>query len=287
MSDEMVLEEMARERFAPTILLVDDDKLVTRRWRREFHDQTSLGVVVANSLAAAADIVEANDVQIDAVVSDLIFDRGTDDVARHLHTGVDFLSWIINRRQNLPLFVMSATDNMVNFRQSLEDRSVVVEEYFDKFVSAQGQDPAWLRIQHAILLRKFGGRRPAGLPVGHLDDGNLLSEAVSRLQLSVRTYIQELNEYPTIRVLKPVEAICVAQDGAIKAYAPSLGLLSSVSGETIAEAVDELSSAIGTEAEFLLKAPKGADLSDYANRIASRFREYFVVETGETRDGGP
>jgi CheY-like chemotaxis protein len=274
-----------RGRFAPTIMLVDDDKLVTKRWRREFHNSTSLGVVVANSLADATAIIEADEVQIDAVVSDLIFDHGTDDPTKHLHDGVDFLSWLAKRpaQADLPLFVMSATENMVNFSSRLEEKSVKVEKYFDKFLSASGAEPAWDRIQRSILERKIEGDFIAE-PRGAAPEVELIGHAMAKLQLSVRTYIQELPGFD-VNVLKPIEAICIAQEGGIKAYAPSLGLLGGVRAESVQEVIEELSMAIGAEAEFFLTLDPDQDLSEYAQRVAERFREYLQLQRLGERAG--
>jgi CheY-like chemotaxis protein len=267
-----------RGRFAPTIMLVDDDKLVTRRWRREFHNSTSLGVVVANSLSDAAAIVEAGEVQIDAIVSDLIFDHGTDDPVRHLFNGVDFLVWLSDRtvKGDIPFFVMSATDNMLDYKNRLDSSSVQVEQYFDKFVSASGTEPAWARIQRSILERKIEPGSPHRPDDESLSEVELISHAMARLQLSVRTYIQDIVGYPKLSVRKPIEAICVAQEGGIKAYAPSLGLLAGVREESVADAIEELSSAIGAEAEFFLNLEPDQQFSEYSERVAQRFREYLV-----------
>lgn len=269
------MNESHRGRFAPTVLVVDDDKIVTKRWRREFHNLTSLGVVVANTLSEAASIIESKTIQIDAIVSDLIFDYGTDDAIRHLPTGVEFLAWANGAGHHVPMFVMSSTDNMVDFRRRLEEKHVPVEAFFDKFVAGQGEDPAWNQIQRSILGRKFKESVSSSEEAVY---AGAVSDAMSKLQLTVRTYVQDIpmQGERILRVIKPIEAICVAKDGGIRAFAPALGLLSGGKGDTVDEALEDLAYAIGAEAETLLSEEEG-DVSEYVGRIANGLREYLSV----------
>jgi CheY-like chemotaxis protein len=268
--------------FAPTVLVVDDDKLVTKRWVREFHRSTSLGVVVANSLRDAADIVEDKEVQIDAVVSDIVFDYQTDDQARHLGDGIDFLEWLEKSLAiSIPKFVISASIEMSAYRQKAQQKALRVEGFFDKFSSA-GNEPAWMQIQRAVIRRKFGSDSDIAVMLDQAvgDEGrpgiDLVNQAMSRLQLTVRTYIQDLPATDNVRAVKPIEAICIAKDGRIHAYAPSLGLLAETSGDTVSEALDELANAISLEAYGLLEN-QPAKLSDYAGRVADRLRKYISI----------
>ena len=274
------IEEGARRSsFAPTVLIVDDDVMVTQRWAREFHQRTSLGVVIANTLADAARIVESKEASFDAVVADLYFQAAAIDAKRRIGDGVDLLEWLSKNGVDVPTFVISASSEMVDYKRRIESSALSVEKYFDKFSSA-GTMPAWIDIQRSVLRRKFGTDSAVA---SYLDstigaDGpvgiDFVNDMLSRLQLSVRTYLQQLPSDSAYNVAKPIEAICVAEDvGVVRAYAPALGLLAGAQGETVEDALRALGEQISVEADVLLKEPAGV-LSAYAQRVADRLGEF-------------
>lgn len=264
--------------FTPTVLIVDDDHLVTRRWSREFLSQTSLGVVVANSLSQAADLIEAGEVNIDAVVADLFFGYDTTDDIRNLQDGLQFLDWTQKQGLSVPLFVISANAEMVDYKKRSEELKLRIVEFFDKFDFHGSGESIWMRIQRAILEKKIGGGGLVALEEGEAADpasAEALNRILSRLQLAVRTYLQELPRAP-FYIHQPIEVICVAQtDGSVKAYAPSLALLTVGQGESVREALEDLSDVIETEAETLLSPESGA-LSEYATIMRERFERHIA-----------
>jgi len=287
---EVGIAGTVRGGFTPTVLIVDDDELVTRRWSREFLGNTSLGVIVANSLKEAADLVEEGGVNIDAVVADMYFGYGTSDDARDLGDGLAFLAWTRKQGLDVPLFVISANVDMIDYRKRSEALDLHVVEFFDKFSFGATGESIWMRIQRAILEQKVGG--PDGLAVlagsASVEESastEALNRALSRLQLAVRTYLQQLPD-KSFKILKPIEVICVAQtDGTVKAYAPALGLLTVAQGESVREALELLGEAIGVEAQSLMKAsPNG--LSEYAALMVTKLRN-FVGEADDADGGGP
>jgi hypothetical protein len=109
---------------------------------------------------------------------------------------------------------------------------------------------------------------------------DVMNETLCRLQLPIRTYIQDLGKDSDVTVLRPIEVICVARGPAsVDAYATTLGLPAHGRGEDITTAVEDLQQLISLEAETLLQE-KEAKLSEYASRVMQRLSEYVVFTPG-------
>lgn len=260
-----------RPAFAPTVLLVDDDPNVTRRWTNEFHTGTSLGVVTANTLRAGRELIEREEVTIDAVVADIFFEKGKEDDEKELYDGIAFLSYLYENGFKKPMFVMSANTEMADYRRRAETQQVPVVSFIDKFTAGSS---AWINIQRSVLERSFGPKSDvtrmidsAGKDEGGLD---LLNDALCKLQLPVRTYLQQpdFNPESRIAVKRPIEAICVARGPSdVRAYVPSLGLLVAGRGDDIPKALADLKEGIVLEVHSLL-GDERSSVSPYVDKVS-------------------
>jgi CheY-like chemotaxis protein len=270
---------MQRANFAPTVLLVDDDPNVTRRWTAEFHRRTSLGVLAANSLKQGREIFEDPEIKVDAIVADIYFDYGKDDPDTSLFDGLDLLAYLSKRGIRIPMFVVSAGIDMLNFKERAAREKIPIISYFDKFTAGDPEGPAWTSIQHSVLKEIFGQTSEITRVIETASSGNapaidVLNRALCDLQLPVRTYIQSFGRRSELSVLKPIEVICIAKSAQeVRAYAPSLGLLTSGCGEDIETAIDELKNALELEAETLIGLPP-EKLSEYSAKVAAKLDEY-------------
>jgi CheY-like chemotaxis protein len=134
-----------------TILIVDDDPHITRRWAKEFAQNTNLKPVEATSLRNAWEIMASRGYDIDAVIADLFFDADSQDPAHDLYDGIDLLRFINLRHPSIPLFVISASADMANYKSKAASLKVPVNEYFDKLMTADPREPAWKKIERQLF----------------------------------------------------------------------------------------------------------------------------------------
>jgi hypothetical protein len=133
------------------VLIVDDDPNVTRRWAKEFVTSTSLRPVQANTLKDARNILFSDTVSIDALVVDLFFGAGADDPEFGLFDGVDFLNYVNLSGLKLPMFVISASSEMMDYKDKAAKLRLPIVEFFDKLVAGDRRDPAWNRIERLVI----------------------------------------------------------------------------------------------------------------------------------------
>src|SRR5262249_44188750 len=164
-------------------------------------------------------------------------------------------------------------------KRRAEGDRIPILGYYDKLTAANADKPAWIDIQRWVLARTFGEKSDitksmTALPTSTPNAIDLLNETLCRLQLPIRTFIQDFGTKSGATVVRPIEVICVARGPAdIDAYATTLGLPTHGRGEDVTAAVEDLRQIISIEAETLLQE-RESDLSDYAKKVKQRLAEY-------------
>src|SRR4051812_38936614 len=125
-----MLNPTLRSAFAPTVLLVDDDTNITRRWTKEFYKRTSLGVLVANSIPDGIRLAMDQRLKVDAVVTDILFDSKTQDEKKKLSNGIDFLRYLGEQNIEVPMFVVSASYEMMDYKGRAEKEQIPIVAYY-------------------------------------------------------------------------------------------------------------------------------------------------------------
>jgi hypothetical protein len=184
------------------------------------------------------------------------------------------------------MFVVSASHEMMDYKARATSEHIPILAYYDKLTAANPEKPAWVDIQRWVLAKTFGEESDIARSLGSLstDDANaidVMNETLCRLQLPIRTYIQDLGAKVSAAVLRPIEVICVARGAAsIDAYAPSLALPTHGRGEDVIAAVEDLRQIILVQTDALLRE-KEENLSDYAKKVMERIGEYIALPEEE------
>jgi hypothetical protein len=238
--------------------------------------------LVANTIPDAIRLVGDETLKIDAVVADIFFEGPKQDAENRLFDGIDLLSFLGKRKFSAPMFVISASHEMLDYRGKADELGVPVINFYDKLTAADVERPAWIDIQRSVLARTFGTESEittsiSALPSGNPDAIDMMNETLCRLQLPVRTYIQDLGKNKSFGVGRPIEVICVARGpSSVHAYATILGLPAQGRGEDIQSAVDDLRDLIALEAETLLGTDPSR-LTDYTSRVVQRLSQYVSI----------
>lgn len=272
-----------RTAFAPTVLIIDDDDGVTRRWTKEFHRKTSLGVLVANSIPEGISLATDSELKVDAIVADILFDAAKQDDGRNISDGIEMLRYLTkDRKIRVPMFVVSASHEMMDYKETAEREGVPVLQYYDKLSAAGPEIPAWVDIQRRLLERVFGPesgvtRAISDIKMDHEGAIDVLNETLCGLQLPTRTYIQSLGEHRPI-VKRPIEVVCVARSSTeVEAFSPALGLPTSGRGDDVQSAVENLRDVIAFQIDALFGEKEEA-LCGIARSVAHRLNDYVQIK---------
>jgi CheY-like chemotaxis protein len=252
-------DEAARSTFNPTVLVVEDDKACRRYLRRQFHDQTSVGIALAGDLETGHRL--AREIKFDALIFDLFFDQGTDWPTQEMYDGVDLAAAIQREQSDVPTYFLSFFSEDEALHAKAEEKNVTATAWLQKSFSRRGrvapEDAPWLRVERDLLKERLE-ESP-----NDSDEDAAVSLAL-RLRRPIRTFIQELPN-PDLKVTHPIQAICTLDEGLAKASAPALGLLEDGYGQSVQEALDDLAAVIQKQFEWLTDANTNAE--DYAAAV--------------------
>jgi CheY-like chemotaxis protein len=232
--------------YAPTVLLVEDDKTAGRYLRQQFHDHTSVGVVLATSIESGHRL--SRQIQFDAVICDLYFEEGTYWAERELYDGVDLLAAIQGEQATIPGYFLSFFALDPHLRDKAKKKGVNPVAWLQKsFVPSKTTgniSSPWKQVEADLFHRQL---KKNSHTVTTLDGDVSLA---LQLRHPIRTFIQELPD-PELVVTHPIEAICTLYEGRARASAPSLGLLHDGLGDTVQEALDDLANTIVEQFDWL------------------------------------
>lgn len=275
------MAESGKEAYCPTVLIVDDDKGFTEYWRKMFHDETSVGVVVANSLDEGRRLVSEVNLPIDGIVADMFFDYGTDDPDYELFDGLDLLDYSQRERPDTRRYVLSfyAVDD--HYRERAKQRGIGVERWFEKKWQPAPDSPLpWVEVELDLMKRRLA-------PV---DPEATIEERTKHAQqlapLPMRTYLQSLGPHEQrLRIVQPIEVICMKEkNGTVRATAQRLALLQEARGMSVEDALAELQTIIRDHVELFLEEPDETVVG-YAKRVKENLNTFIEVQHTHRRSG--
>lgn len=242
---------MTLDSFSPTVLIVDDDPAVLDLATRRFYKQTSLGVLVADNLADARHFLEDAKIRINAILADISIMPEKQDQMSSLHDGLDFLayakkSFVGNKMPNVPAYVLSVYADVRTYRQRSVEMGLDVKEWFQKLSFDDNLASApWNRIERDLYRMRFCSDPAMEKKFGACEgsDNDFAELVRNTLRPITRTYLQALPDR-NLLVKVPIEVICRQEDHCWLADALHLGVLQAGAGDSVEEALDDLSQLI-------------------------------------------
>ena len=260
--------------YSPTVLVVDDDPTFVRYMRREFHNNTSVGVLVAKDIREGRTLAESESIKIDALVIDLFFDQGKDLPTEELYDGVDLAAAVKKKRPDLPTYFLSFFAEDAALHEKAQLKGVTPVRWLPKvWLSPRRkqdqQDAPWRVVEMDMLERRLKEPASRGGVPEHAS-GEALSLVV-QLRRPLRTFLQTLPD-PNLRITKPIEVICTLDEDMAKAVAPALGLLEEGYGESVEDALESL--AVLIQRHYHMLSQHGCKPADYAGEVLERLRSF-------------
>lgn len=266
----------------PCVLIVDDDEASCNYLTERFHDETSLGVITADTLRVGRDIVQNDDLAVDGIIADLHFERGTDDPEHEMYDGIDLLSYASERRPGIPQYIVSFFADKLDFRTKAKNCNLSPENWYPKgpVVGTQPEAP-WSKIEHDLIQHRLATDKDVQAMVeiksGKLE--GLVSDVLRNLKLPRRTYIQHLGRAGrNYKVVRPIEVVCVlSEEGTFRASAWRTGIISEGYGDTVCEALNDLRDIV-LDQVLAFEQTDTAKLTGYAQLVYSQLGKYVVRE---------
>lgn len=254
---------MNQTSFLPSVLLVDDDSGFTDYLKQNFHEEASLGVLIANTLSQARKILNNKKIQIDAIVSDLFFEEGYTDRKHKLLDGIDLLNYGQKKRPEIDRYVCSIWSERDSERKKAEELNVDIKLWMNKmFYDPKKRDwtPWGQVLQDQVLKRsktdvklKDQIEKECDLESKEL---NGVTKCVEKLKLPMRTFIQDLNDNKFV-VKTPIPVLCYKDaDSNIYSTTLNIGLNAEGHGDTVDDALDDLAETIKDQYELLHEEPE-------------------------------
>jgi hypothetical protein len=226
--------------YCPTILIVDDDRACTNYWRKQFLNETSVGVVIANDLEHGSDLLKNHDLRLDGIVFDIYFETGHDSPQLQLYDGLDLAVCAEEERPRIPKYIMSYFAEDRSYVTKAQERGLAIEAWIQKeHHDPKSERPApWKEVERGLMKHRLTQVQSEG------DLDQRARDAQALTPLPIRTYLQDLGDDKYI-VHSPLEVICVRDiEGDVRATAYCLGLLEDGWGDTVTDALDNLKEVI-------------------------------------------
>jgi CheY-like chemotaxis protein len=269
------------DNFSATVLIADDDPNVTAYLRRHFHQETSVGVLVASSLGDARKLVDDLSSDIHAVLVDLLFAKEYQEPEFDLRHGFDLLERLKRVRPQTKQYVLSIVAEDEHERQEAEKRHLTIAGWWPKiFFGSTTTVTPWAYIERdlvkGLVEKGCKGADPDVIAVDEPSELVRISEVVRALSRPLLTYLQELPD-ERYRLRMPLRVTCVKEaHGGVSASAPTLGLLTEGYGDTVEDALKALAMAILDQKEMLEES--GGELHSYSALLLSRIREVILAD---------
>ncbi|MCB2263127.1 MAG: hypothetical protein LGR52_09350 [Candidatus Thiosymbion ectosymbiont of Robbea hypermnestra] len=247
--------------FTPTVLLVDADPAMLDILSRRFYDNTSLGVLAFGSLVGARSAILNENIDVDAVLSDIAFPPQTQDPTHDLYDGMDLMQFVSEHRPNLPNYVYSVYGRESTYQGRGKGSGLELEKWFPKLEIDRVKP--WNQIERdlykaALLTDKELTDKAKNEGLSQNCDGDSLVDWIrSSIRPARQTYLQRLPK--PYQILAPIRVICEENDssGLISAEAPGLGIILPGQGESVEDALDDLANIVVEQFEDFLDTGEG------------------------------
>jgi CheY-like chemotaxis protein len=272
---------MRTQTFLPTVLIIDDDSGITSYLRENFHDETPLGVLVANTMREAKILLETEDLPINVIVADLFFETATRDKENELYDGIDILKLAKEIRPDATQYILSIWSERDFERKKAEALGLEVKEWFAKMFYPQSAQkrPPWLQIYHDQLTKQLKHNealyelfKEKGLSQG--DKFDAIMALFNETTTPKTTFLQELNDSRYV-LQKPIRVYwSVEDDEEFVVKDLSIGLPTEGLEETLDGALEDLATQIVSEKEML--DDESENLQGFAQLVKKRLDSHIA-----------
>jgi hypothetical protein len=235
--------------YSPAVLIIDDDRGVTEYLREKFHEQTSVGVLVANDLNEAKQFIDDKEISFDAIIADIFFEKAKKAPNLDLNDGIDILNYGMQKRNGLKKYVLSFWADREREHERVKELKLDVAYWLKKMVFSKDSDPTspWAVVERDLLKGRFAAvkKEASDLGIAPPEDLDSLSDLYRKtIQPVVRTFIQPMESERYV-IVKPIEILCIkGVDGQYRSHPRKIGLFEEGVGETIDESINELAKII-------------------------------------------
>ena len=276
--------------FSPAVLIVDDDIAVTDYLRERFLEETSVGVLVANHLDTAREILDDDRLQFDALISDLHFEAAYEDPAHGLSNGIDILAYGKTRRPSTQRFVFSIWAERDRERLDAERRQLDISSWMHKMF----YDPEkplrtpWAQVERNLIAQQItrdGAFAQRASDLGLSDPGDMqgVSEFARALRLPIRTFVQHLPD-SRYELKQPIEVLCTRDEaGGCMCRSLRLGLLVDGVGDSILDAISNFGEGLLDQWE-LLNEHETAQQKNLTLLLKERLSHHIAAMNGEPEE---
>jgi hypothetical protein len=263
--------------YAPSVLLIEDDRPAREYLTRRFYRETSLGVVVARDLVEAKKLIDSSDIHFDAIVSDLFFDFGTDSPDEGLRDGIDILAYGKSKRPVALSYVNSYWADRDEYVDKAQALHIDVRRWFHKQPLAPNDlRSPWAQVERDLISQRLGSRVSDNNGAHTLDQ---VTEVVRNQLCPIRrTYLQDLGNDDLV-IIKPIEVLTWSTDvDEYRASAPCLGLLTDGEGESVQDAIESLRNLICDHKSHL--DSESESLGGYAAFVKEQLDQHIRIREG-------
>jgi hypothetical protein len=228
----------------PVVLIIDQSLGWTGYLRTRFHEETSVGVLVANDLTLAKNLLDQDDININAMITELFFEEQNCAPDLGLWDGVDMLLYCKQRRPSVNVYVLSFFADSKEYRQRTESSKLDPGTWLHKMVFPPGSIlTPWAHVERDLIkprIERFA-REAKQLGWAIPPDVDEFTDIVRKsIRIEIRTYIQSIR-LQNLTLKKPIEVICSRnEDDSFRARARKIGLFLDGVGETVEEALEDL-----------------------------------------------
>ncbi len=271
--------------FAPTVLVVDDDPSILDIFSRRFYEDTSLGVLATGNLKDAQSAISDEDVQLDAVVSDIAFTQETQDAENNLYDGLDFLRKALKEKPSMPIYVCSVYSDRKIYKAKAKKMGLTAKTWFQK-LEFDGKKP-WEKIERDLYDSALENDKELLEKVkkNGFDQDVINNELLDWIRTNIRpirqTYLQTLPR--PLKILKQIRVFCEevheedSEKRKITAEAPGLGLIIPGQGDSVEEAMEDLSDIIYEQYNDFIRT-KPQDLVGHAKKVFENMQNYMTLD---------
>ncbi len=263
--------------YSPAVLIVDDDTGITSYLREKFHEMTSVGVLVANDLNQAKDLIDNREIRFDAILADLNFEKAKKAPESHLYDGIDILRYSKEQRNGIKRYVLSFWNDRQEEHERAEEQEVEVRDWLPKMYYADPKSPEtpWAILERDLLKARIA---PASAPPREDDDPPAdpidLTDAIRGMfPTPIRTFIQSLGD-DSVYCKRPIEVICLRDEsGVYRSHAVRIGLFQEGQGDTVDDSVADLAANILDQFKRF-SAEQDEAIRDYARVVRNEMLVY-------------
>ena len=266
---------MPFQTFLPTVLVIDDDRAITTYMRKNFHENTTLGVLIANDMSDAKKILDDKALSIDTIVADLNFEKPYQCPEEGLIGGIDILDYGKRVRPNADRYVFSIWSERDEEHDQAKMLNLEIKAWLNKmfYDPRDTEEAPWNKIYLEQLTKRIINNKELERKFKELEfkDRKLeyIADFINQLNPPRITFLQELytEEYA---LQKPIKILSTVQeDGSVNVKELSIGILTDGIGDTIEEALEDIAAKI-IDQKNMLDVEPSENLLEFTQLVKER-----------------